>query len=79
MIQLRRPSRARAPETGGGTANRLPYAIELWNVRRTAPERVIARAANVALAQAIFKAAQAEHPGRRIVLRRGDRVLMEMN
>jgi len=50
---------------------RLPYRIELWDLARAAPERVLGRAASVMLGRAIFQAAQAEHPGRRIVLRRG--------
>jgi hypothetical protein len=50
---------------------RLPYAIELWDLPRVAPERVLGRAASAILGRAIFQAAQAEHPGRRIVLRRG--------
>jgi hypothetical protein len=56
-------------------AARLPYAVELWNLRRTAPERVIGRAGTIGLARAIFTAAQTEHLGRRIVLRRGSSVL----
>lgn len=78
MIQgMRRPSRSGAPDASDAPANRLPYAIELWNLQRTAPERIIARAANATLARAIFKAAQAEHLGRRVVLRRGSEVLAQ--
>jgi hypothetical protein len=55
----------------------LPYTIELWNMPRTAPERVIGRAASMVLARAIFAAAQSEHLGRRIIMRRGSRVLQE--
>jgi hypothetical protein len=40
-------------------------------------ERVLARAVNASLARAIFTAAQSEHPGRRIALRHGNRVLAE--
>ena len=56
---------------------RLPYAIELWNLPRTAPEKLIGQAASMVLARAIFAAAQSEHLGRRLVLRRGSRVLQE--
>jgi hypothetical protein len=55
----------------------LPYTVELWDLPRLAPERVIGRAASVVLARAIFGAAQTEHLGRRIVLRRGRKVLAE--
>jgi hypothetical protein len=56
---------------------RLPYAVELWNLPRTAPERVVGRAGGIVLARAIFAAAQKEHLGRRVVLRRGGRILDE--
>ena len=55
----------------------LPYAIELWDLPRQAPERVLGRAANMVLARAIFTAAQTEHLGRRLVLRRGRKVMAE--
>lgn len=66
------PLDAPAPAAGP-----LPYAIELWDMPRNAPERVIGRAASVVLARAIFIAAQTEHLGRRIVLRRGTKVMAE--
>jgi hypothetical protein len=59
------------------TGQRLPYTVELWNLPRTAPERIIGRAASATLARAIFVAAQSEHLGRRIILRRGTQVLHE--
>ena len=40
-------------------------------------ERLLAKAASGQLAQAIFKAAKAEHPNGRIVLRRDARVLVD--
>jgi hypothetical protein len=40
-------------------------------------ERLLAKAASNRLAQAIFNAAKAEHPGRRIVLRRDTRVIVD--
>jgi hypothetical protein len=58
-------------------AERLPYSIELWNLPRTAPEKIIGQAASMVLARAIFAAAETEHLGRRLILRRGDRVLQE--
>ncbi|HEX3699557.1 MAG TPA: hypothetical protein VHV27_02675 [Phenylobacterium sp.] len=61
----------------GGASARLPYTVELWNLPRTAPERVIGRAASAVLARAIFAAAQSEHLGRHILLRRGSQVLAE--
>jgi hypothetical protein len=54
----------------------LVYRIELWRDGRVDQvERVLARAASVELARAIFKAALTEHPGRRITLRKGSRTL----
>jgi hypothetical protein len=61
----------------GASSHRLLYIVELWNLPRTAPERVLGRAASIVLARAIFTAAQSEHLGRRLVLRRGRRVLEE--
>jgi hypothetical protein len=55
----------------------LPYTVELWDLARRAPERVIGRAASMILARAIFTAAQSEHLGRRLVLRRGSRIMLE--
>jgi hypothetical protein len=56
----------------------LPYRVELWDaVDRDAVERVLARAFNAPLARAIFKAAQTEHPDRRITLRRGSRLIAD--
>jgi hypothetical protein len=40
-------------------------------------ERVLGRAANAQLANAIFQAALAEHPDRHIALRRGTRLIGE--
>jgi hypothetical protein len=56
-------------------AEDLPYRVELWRDGNGGIERVVARAASVQLAHAIFKAVQSEHPGRRITLREGDRIV----
>jgi hypothetical protein len=64
--------------TPSGPKEELPYTIELWRPdSSTAVERVLARAANAHLARAIFKAAQDEHPERRITLRRGNRIIAD--
>jgi hypothetical protein len=56
----------------------LPYRIELWtDGHGSGIERVVARAASVQLAHAIFKAVQSEHPNRRIILREGDRIVAD--
>ena len=57
------------------SAESLPYVIELWNRAGNEPVRVIARARNAGLARAIFKAAVAENPERKLTLRRDGRVL----
>ena len=56
----------------------LPYRIDLWRVDASDEvERVLARAATMQLARAIFKAAQSEHPQRRITLCKGNRVVSD--
>jgi len=69
-------------DTRTGTASRpsedLPFGIELWRADgKDGVERVLARAVSMQLARSIFKAAQSEHPQRRIVLRRGTRVIFD--
>jgi len=60
-----------------GRNESLPYRIELWDSATDAAERVLALAVSVELAQAMFKAAQVEHPERRILLRRGSDVIAD--
>lgn len=56
----------------------FPFRVELWHDGGgNAVERVLARAASVQLARAIFKAAQGDHPERRITLRRGNRIIAD--
>ena len=56
----------------------LPYRIELWaDGDRRGIERVVARAASVQLAHAIFRAVRNEHPGRRITLREGEKIVAD--
>lgn len=66
-------------DLGGAAQSRekLPYRIELWTLGRQEVERVLARAASITLARAIFLAAQSEYVGRYIVLRRGGKVMDE--
>lgn len=64
--------------TPSRTAEQLPYRIELWHDGdRDAVERVLARAASVQLARAIFSAAQSEHPDRRITLAKDNRIIAD--
>jgi hypothetical protein len=53
----------------GAQHDKLPFRIELCIEDANAPERVLTMALNGNLARAIFKTAQKEYPGRRIVLR----------
>jgi hypothetical protein len=55
----------------------LSYAVELWDVAGEGPERVLGRAASILLANAVFAAAQTDYRGRKLVLKRGDKVLAE--
>jgi hypothetical protein len=58
-------------------AEKLPYSIELWDEQGRSLQRVLARALSAVLARAIFKAAQKEHPERRILVRRGSRTIAD--
>ena len=49
----------------------LPFRIELWNEEGSEVERVVARAYSANLAQAIFKAACEQYPGRQLSLWHG--------
>ena len=71
----RRRSPRRRSSLAATPAARLPYVIELWDLPRLAPERIIGRAASALVARAFFDAAQRQHLGRRIVLRKGARLL----
>ena len=53
----------------------LPYKIELWREDGSEVETVLARAATISLARAIFTAAAEEHPGRRLTLRHASKLL----
>jgi hypothetical protein len=61
---------------GAGQPENLPYTVELWSTGG-AVERVLARAHSAQLAQAIYKAAQTEHPGQRVTIRRGDKLIAD--
>jgi hypothetical protein len=54
----------------------LPYRVELADLD-TGGKRILARAANARLARAIFLAVTGEHPGSRITLRRGSRIIAD--
>jgi hypothetical protein len=58
-------------------AERLPYLIEVWDPERSEVEEVLARAAGITLARAIFKAACEEMPDRLIRLRHGTRIVAQ--
>lgn len=77
MIKDEERSNVEAFAAPPAAAARLPYVVELWNLARTAPERLLGRAGSMGLARAIFGAALSEHLGRRIVLRRGAQILEE--
>jgi hypothetical protein len=57
-------------------AEDLPYRVELWGDGHGI-ERVVARAASVQLAHAIFRAVCNEHPGRRMTLREGEKIVAD--
>jgi hypothetical protein len=58
-------------------ADELPYVVLLCEAESAKPERVLARASNAQLGRAIFNAAQAEFPGRHIMLQRGGETVLD--
>lgn len=64
-------------QAGGEAAEDLPYIVELWTLTRAEVERVLGRANSATLARAIFTAAEMEHLGRRITLRKGSERIAE--
>jgi hypothetical protein len=72
------PPKTPQPDGPLAPGETLPYRIELWDAATGEKvERVLARALSAALARAIFQAALAEHPERRITLRRGWRLMVD--
>ena len=53
----------------------LPFVLELWNRPRTRPESVIAVAGALETIGPMLEAAKAQYPDRKLVLRRGAKVL----
>lgn len=66
-----------APRGRASQSEKLPYRVELWDAEAEMLERVLARAVNAVLARAIFKAALAEYPDRRLKLRCGSRIIAD--
>jgi hypothetical protein len=66
-----------SPTISSSHQHELSYVIELKVDDGNPVERVLARAVNLRLAREIFKAAQTEHPDRRITLRKGNAVVEE--
>jgi hypothetical protein len=67
-----------APARGEPNENEdLPYRVTLWLEENTSIVKVLARAANVVLARAIYVAALTENPGRRITLNRGLEIISD--
>ena len=67
-------TRAKRERAEAGPSSRtpdLPFRIELWDAEQRNMERVVARVHSQNLAQAIFKAACEEFPGRHLSLWRG--------
>jgi hypothetical protein len=61
---------------GSAHNEELPYRIVLWAVGAEG-ERVLARAVTAQLALAIFKAAQQEHPDRRIAVKKKNAIIAD--
>jgi hypothetical protein len=66
------------PTSSADEEENLTYSVEVWESgNANSVERVLARAFNLTLARAIFVAARDEHPGRRITLRHGTRIIAD--
>jgi hypothetical protein len=63
-----KPKRERIARDDSPRSTDLPFRIELWDDGRSAVERVVARAHSANLAQAIFRAACEQYPGRKVSL-----------
>jgi len=74
MIAVRQDEGQNAQRQTAKT-EKLPYCIELWAEDNSCVQKVLARAATLSLARAIFGAARDEHPERRLTLRQASRVL----
>jgi hypothetical protein len=77
---MSRHMQEKVPTTGApaSTPGELPFCIELRKKDDLeAVESILARALSAELAHAIFRAAQSEHPERRITLRKGDRIIAD--
>ena len=59
------------------TAEDLPYQVALSPADSSSGSRILARAASMQLARAIFNAAKNEHHGQRILLVRDGRVVAD--
>lgn len=55
----------------------LPYRIEVWDDAALEIHETLARAAQLEVAQAAYKEALKQRPGRRVVLRRNGQVLVQ--
>jgi hypothetical protein len=55
----------------------LPFRVDLWEMNRQKVERLLAKVASAALAQAIFEAALHEYPKRYITVQKGSRLIAQ--
>ena len=78
MIEPTEDERQLQTGTPPSAPEELSYRIELWQVGiANRVERVLARAFSASLAQAIYKAAQTEHPERRITLSQRNKLIAD--
>ena len=66
------------PSTDVNDDDLLPFVVELWTEDRSEVELVLARVQTASLGQAVFTASCGDLPTRRLTLRRGARVLMDL-
>lgn len=77
MSDRKQGSRGRGTNGAAGGDQSLPYIVELRDDQNAGVGRVLACAARISLARAIFKAAEEEYPDRHLILRRGGRILSD--
>lgn len=67
----------RAMDGDAAHSSELPFRVELWDEKRKRVEQVVARIHSATLAEAVFRAACEEYPGRYLSLRRGRKLVAD--
>lgn len=77
MVKPHTDARFASVAAGQSAPESLSFVVELWRPEQDAAERVLGRAVNLTLARAIYLAALQDFPDRRIILRRGQAIIVD--